>query len=304
MSGSDDSNKPAADTVSAAFIGLGVMGFPMAGHLARAGHRVCAFNRTRTRADAWAETNAEHAVRTAATPAGAAADADFVFMCVGNDRDVREVALGADGALAGMQPGTVLVDHTTASAELARELDAACAEKGVGFLDAPVSGGQAGAENGALTVMIGGDAAHFERAAPVMACYAKKMALLGAVGAGQLAKMVNQICIAGIAAGAFRSAVLCRKARRAGRGRSVIDVISKGAAQSWQMENRYADNGAMTSSTSALPWTGCAKTWILRCVPAGSWGQSCRSPRWSISSTRMCRRRAAAAGIRPACCAA
>ncbi len=236
MTASDSSNPSAAAAGSAAFIGLGVMGFPMAGHLARAGHRVCVFNRTPGRAQAWAESNSAHAVSTAATPGDAAAGADIVFMCVGNDRDVQEVALGREGALAGMAPGSLLVDHTTASAELARELAAAGAEKGIGFLDAPVSGGQAGAENGALTVMVGGDAAHFERAGPVMACYAKKMALLGPVGAGQLAKMVNQICIAGVLQGLSEGVHF---AQLAGLDvDAVVDVIAQGAAQSWQMENR------------------------------------------------------------------
>ena len=216
------------------FIGLGVMGYPMAGHLSRAGHAVTVYNRTAAKAQAWCDT---YGGAAAATPAEAAAGADLVCTCVGNDDDVRSVILGKDGALDALATGALLVDHTTASADLARELHGLARERGVGFLDAPVSGGQAGAENGALTVMVGGLAEDFDRARPVLEVYARCIELLGAPGAGQLAKMVNQICIAGVVQGlaeglAFADSVGLDRA-------AVVDVISKGAAQSWQMENRY-----------------------------------------------------------------
>jgi 3-hydroxyisobutyrate dehydrogenase-like beta-hydroxyacid dehydrogenase len=216
-----------------AFIGLGVMGGPMAGHLAAAGHTVTVTNRTQAKAEAW---KAAHPGAIAPNPAEAARGAEFVFTCVGNDDDVRAVVLGPEGAFAGMEPGAVLVDHTTASAGLARELAAAAEGQGLGFLDAPVSGGQAGAENGQLTIMIGGGEDNFARAAPVMDCYAKAVTLMGGPGAGQLTKMVNQICIAGLLQGLAEGLDF---GQRAGldMGR-VIDVISKGAAQSWQMDNR------------------------------------------------------------------
>ena len=220
-----------------AFIGLGVMGYPMAGHLANSGKAVTVYNRTTAKAEQWLSEYAgggECAVAT--TPKAAATGADVVFMCVGNDDDVRMVTLGEQGVLAGMGAGTLLVDHTTASAHLARELEIAAAPQEIGFLDAPVSGGQAGAENGVLTVMVGGDQENFDRAEPVIAAYARKCALLGPVGAGQLTKVVNQICIAGILQGLSEGVHF---AQRAGLDvDSVIDVISKGAAQSWQMENR------------------------------------------------------------------
>lgn len=220
--------------VTVAFIGLGVMGYPMAGHLARAGHSVCVYNRSSAKAASWAET---YEGKTAATPALAAAGADLVFVCVGNDDDVREVVLGESGALAGMSAGAVLVDHTTASAELARELAATAGAAEIGFLDAPVSGGQAGAENGQLTVMVGGEESHYALAAPTMASYARFSKLLGPAGSGQLAKMVNQICIAGVVEGLAEG---LNFARRAGLdGEALIETISKGAAGSWQMENRY-----------------------------------------------------------------
>ncbi len=221
------------DRRNVAFVGLGVMGYPMAGHLAGAGHRVCVYNRTTARAESWA---VEHGGETASTPARAAAGADFVFVCVGNDADVRSVMLGADGALAGMSAGAVLVDHTTASADLARELAAAGAAQGVGFLDAPVSGGQAGAENGQLTIMVGGDEETFAAAEPVMDCYARAVRLMGAAGAGQLTKMVNQVCIAGILQGLSEGLHFAEKAGL--DVDAVVDVIGKGAAQSWQMDNR------------------------------------------------------------------
>ena len=216
-----------------AFIGLGVMGFPMAGHLKANGHDVVVFNRTRARAEAWV---AKHGGRAAASPAEAAHGADFVFVCVGNDDDVRSVVHGKSGALAGMGKGAVLVDHTTASAELARELGEEATNAGAAFLDAPVSGGQAGAENGKLTVMTGGKPEIFDRAKPVIDSYARACVLLGPNGAGQLAKMVNQICIAGLLQGLAEG---MNFAARAGLdGQKLIETISKGAAQSWQMDNR------------------------------------------------------------------
>ena len=221
-----------------AFIGLGVMGYPMAGHLAQAGHEVTVYNRTAAKAEDWVKA---HGGAHAPTPAAAAAGADFVFCCVGNDDDLRSVTTGADGAFGSMSKGAVFIDHTTASADAARELAAAADEGGFGFIDAPVSGGQAGAENGVLTIMCGGDAAVFERAAPVMDAYARSRRLLGDVGAGQLTKMVNQIAIAGLLQGLAEAVNFAQKA-----GLSVpdvVDVISKGAAGSWQMENRAVTMG-------------------------------------------------------------
>jgi 3-hydroxyisobutyrate dehydrogenase-like beta-hydroxyacid dehydrogenase len=217
-----------------AFAGLGVMGYPMAGHLAAAGHDVTVYNRTAAKADAWCR---QHRGARAASPAKAADSAEIVFCCVGNDDDVRAVILGDDGILGGISPGAIIVDHTTASAVVAREVHAAAAEKNVGFLDAPLSGGQAGAEKGQLTIMTGGDRAVFDRALPVMQSYAKACTLIGPVGSGQLAKMVNQICIAGIVQGLSEA---LHFALRAGLDiEAVIGAISKGAAQSWQMENRW-----------------------------------------------------------------
>lgn len=217
-----------------AFLGLGVMGAPMAGHLARAGHAVTVFNRTRTKAEALAQ---QVDVAIADSPHAAVVDSDAVFMCVGNDDDVRAVVFGEGGALAAMRPGSVLVDHTTTSAELAREMAAACAARSVGFLDAPVSGGEAGAHNGTLTVMVGGDAASLAKVELFMGCYARKVALLGPSGSGQLTKMVNQICIAGLLQGLSEG---LNFAIEAGLDPlAVVDVISKGAAQSWQMDNRH-----------------------------------------------------------------
>ena len=222
-----------------AFIGLGVMGYPMAGHLAAAGHRVTVFNRTRSVAQRWI---GEHTGAIAATPGQAAADAGFVFMCVGADDDVRAVVYGDDGVLEATGAGTVLVDHTTASADLARELAEACAERDVGFIDAPVSGGEAGARNGVLTVMCGGAAEHFERARPVMDAYARAVTLIGDAGAGQLTKMVNQICIAGLVQALSEGLEF---GRRSGLDlASVLDTISQGAAGSWQMSNRGATMAA------------------------------------------------------------
>lgn len=218
-----------------AFLGLGVMGYPMAGHLARNGHEVCVYNRTAERARQW---GGEHGGRNAATPREAALGAEFVMSCVGNDDDLRAVVLGADGAFAGMAPGSVLVDHTTASATVARELAVLAAERELEFLDAPVSGGQAGAENGVLTVMVGGEPAVFARAEPVIQSYARMVRLMGHAGSGQLTKMVNQICIGGLLQGLSEA---LHFAQCAGLdGKAAMEVISKGAAQSWQLENRHA----------------------------------------------------------------
>jgi 3-hydroxyisobutyrate dehydrogenase len=216
-----------------AFIGLGVMGFPMAGHLARAGHDVTVYNRTAARARKWVDT---FGGRSARTPEQAAHGAEIVFTCVGNDNDVRSVTTGKAGLLGGMNKGALLVDHTTASAALAREIDAEARRRGILYLDAPVSGGQSGAENGVLTVMVGGRKRAFSRGEAVIRAYAREVRLLGPVGAGQLTKMVNQICIAGLVQGLAEG---MNFARRAGLdGDEVLAVISKGAAQSWQMENR------------------------------------------------------------------
>jgi len=218
---------------SVAFLGLGVMGHPMAGHLARAGHRVTVYNRTAAKADDWVR---EFGGRSAPTPREAAAGADLVFACVGNDADLRSVTLGPDGALAAMKPGAVLVDHTTASADIARELAAAAAERGLGFVDAPVSGGNLGAVNGVLTVMCGGTPDAFARIQPVAMAYSKAVTLLGPAGSGQLAKMVNQIAIAGLVQGLSEAIAFGQKAGL--DMKAVLGVIGKGAAQSWQMDHR------------------------------------------------------------------
>jgi 3-hydroxyisobutyrate dehydrogenase len=217
------------------FLGLGVMGQPMAGHLARAGHRVTVFNRTAAKSQAWV---AEYGGRSAATPREAAAGASIVFACVGNDDDLRSVVLGDDGAFAGMRRDAVFVDHTTASAAVARELHAAGRARGLHFIDAPVSGGQAGAVNGALTVMCGGDVAPFEQIQPVAMAMAKAVTRIGESGAGQLAKMVNQVCIAGLVQGLAEGIAFGQKAGL--DMKLVLEVIGKGAAQSWQMDNRGA----------------------------------------------------------------
>lgn len=217
-----------------AFIGLGVMGYPMAGYLAKNGHQVTVYNRTQTKADAWVK---EFGGMSEPTPLAAAKDQEFVFICVGNDEDLRQVTIDETGVLNGMKSGAVLVDHTTASADIAREIGTLAALKGVGFLDAPVSGGQAGAENGVLTVMAGGNESTFAQAKPVINAYARCVELLGEVGAGQLTKMVNQICIAGVVQGLAEGLHFARSAGL--DGEKVVEVISKGAAQSWQMENRY-----------------------------------------------------------------
>ncbi|MCZ8029604.1 MAG: NAD(P)-dependent oxidoreductase [Rubrivivax sp.] len=236
MSTSPRSYEPQAPR-RVAFLGLGVMGHPMAGHLARAGHRVTVYNRTAARAAAWAgEYGGSHAP-TPREAAAAGGGADFVFACVGNDEDLRSVTVGPGGAFAGMEKGAVFVDNTTASAEVARELAAEAAKLGFSFIDAPVSGGQAGAENGVLTVMCGGDEQAFARAEPIIMSFARACRRLGPSGAGQLTKMVNQICIAGLVQALSEGVHFARKAGL--DVEAVIETISKGAAQSWQMENRY-----------------------------------------------------------------
>lgn len=217
-----------------AFIGLGVMGFPMAGFISKAGHDVTVYNRTSAKANKWIDN---YKGKTALTPANAAKDADFIFSCVGNDNDLKEVTIGSDGAFQNIKKGAVFVDNTTASAKVARELSEIATKNGFGFLDAPVSGGQAGAENGVLTVMVGGEQSNFDKAELLIKCYSKKIKLLGKSGSGQLAKMVNQICIAGLVQGLSEG---LRFGQNAGLNvEDVVEVISKGAAQSWQMENRY-----------------------------------------------------------------
>ena len=216
------------------FIGLGVMGYPMAGHISKAGHDVTVFNRTISKAEKWTK---EHKGKLAKTPLEAAKDSEFIFTCVGNDNDLKEVTLGEHGLFKSAKKNCVYVDNTTASAEIARKLFKKAKNSGFHFLDAPVSGGQAGAENGALTVMIGGDDESFKKASPIIDCYSKKMKLLGPAGNGQLAKMVNQICIAGIVQGLSEAINFGINAKL--KMEDVIETISKGAAQSWQMENRY-----------------------------------------------------------------
>ena len=241
MSSTNTKTYESSSPATVAFLGLGVMGYPMAGHLAQAGHRVTVYNRTAAKSAAWlaefaAAPSAHGAHAHASTPREAAQGADIVFCCVGNDDDLRSVTLGADGAFAGMKPGAIFVDHTTASASIARELAGAAAQAGLAFIDAPVSGGQAGAQNGLLTVMCGGDAAAFARAQPVGMAFSRAFTLLGDSGAGQLAKMVNQICIAGLVQGLSEAVAF---GQRAGLDMNqVLDVIGKGAAQSWQLDNR------------------------------------------------------------------
>jgi len=228
------------EKVKVAFIGLGVMGYPMAGHLAKSGHDVTVFNRNPARAQQWLDQFSEQAaagtVRAVPSPRQAAEGCKAVFSCVGADKDLREICLGQDGAFAGMSPGTVFVDHTTTSAEVAREMSQIAASQGFAFVDAPVSGGQAGAENGQLTVMMGGDAAAIKAIAPLVDCFARMQAHMGPSGNGQLTKMVNQVCIAGIVQGLAEGVQFAQKAGL--DGKQVFEVISKGAAQSWQMENR------------------------------------------------------------------
>ncbi len=221
-------------TCKVAFIGLGVMGYPMAGYISKGGHKVTVFNRTKSKAKKWVS---EYKGNIAETPAEAAKDAEYVFTCVGNDNDLKEVTFGEKGAFKTIQKGSIYIDNTTASATIAREIYEYAKKNGFGSLDAPVSGGQAGAENGALTVMIGGDQADFDKAKDKIDCYSKKMKLLGKAGSGQLAKMVNQICIAGLVQGLSEGINFGMKAGL--NMEDVIEVISKGAAQSWQMDNRY-----------------------------------------------------------------
>jgi len=216
------------------FIGLGVMGYPMAGYISKDGHNVTVYNRTRSKAEKWVK---EYKGKIAETPEEAAKDSNFVFTCVGNDDDLKEVAMGKNGIFKSIKKGSIYIDNTTASAKVAREIHKNAKVNGFGFLDAPVSGGQAGAENGALTVMVGGDKIDFDKAKPVIDCYSKKVQLLGPSGSGQLAKMVNQICIAGLVQGLSEAINFGLNAGL--KMENVIEVISKGAAQSWQMENRY-----------------------------------------------------------------
>jgi 3-hydroxyisobutyrate dehydrogenase len=221
-------------TCNVAFIGLGVMGYPMAGYISKAGHNVTVFNRTKSKAEKWIK---EYKGQMAETPAEAAKDSEYIFTCVGNDNDLREVTFGDEGVFKTIKKGSIYIDNTTASATIAREIHEYAKKNGFGSLDAPVSGGQAGAENGALTVMIGGDQTDFDKAKDKIDCYSKKMKLLGNAGSGQLAKMVNQICIAGLVQGLSEAINFGMKAGL--NMEDVIEVISKGAAQSWQMENRY-----------------------------------------------------------------
>ena len=216
------------------FIGLGVMGYPMAGYISKAGHNVTVYNRTKSKAEKWIK---DYKGQLAETPKDAAKDADFVFTCVGNDKDLEEVTIGKNGLYNSIKKGSVYIDNTTASANIARKLYASAKAHGFGFLDAPVSGGQAGAENGALTVMVGGDESDFKKAEPIIDCYSKKIKLLGPAGNGQLCKMVNQICIAGLVQGLSEAINFGLNAKL--NMHDVIEVISKGAAQSWQMENRH-----------------------------------------------------------------
>lgn len=237
MPSTNTKNYESTPARNVAFLGLGVMGYPMAGHLALAGHAVTVYNRTPTKSAAWcAEFARSSAPKHAATPRLAAAGADIVFCCVGNDDDLRSVTLGEDGAFAGMKPGAILVDHTTASADVARELNAAAQAKGLKFIDAPVSGGQAGAQNGLLTVMCGGEQAAFDAVQPVAMAFSRAFTLMGESGAGQLTKMVNQIAIAGLVQGLSEAIAFGQKAGL--DMAQVLDVIGKGAAQSWQMDNR------------------------------------------------------------------
>lgn len=221
------------NSIRTSYLGLGVMGYPMAGHLANNGYHVCVYNRSSEKAEAWSE---EHSGSTAPTPAAAAENADVVFACVGNDFDIEQVCCGENGAFSTMKPGSVFVDHTTASASIARKLAEAASDSGIQFIDAPVSGGQAGAENGVLTIMAGGEKEVFDRVAPVMSSYGRAVTLMGPVGSGQLTKMVNQICVAGLVQALSEALNFATKVGL--DEKLVLDVISKGAAQSWQMENR------------------------------------------------------------------
>ena len=261
MSSINSKTYEASTPTKVAFLGLGVMGYPMAGHLATAGHQVTVYNRTATKSIAWCAefagaTSTKGSHSHATTPRLAAHDADIVFCCVGNDADLRSVTLGPDGAFAGMKAGAIFVDHTTASADVARELGATARHMGLQFVDAPVSGGQAGAQNGMLTVMCGGDAAAFEAAKPVAMAFSRAFTLLGENGAGQLAKMVNQICIAGLVQGLSEAIAF---GQRAGLDMNqVLDVIGKGAAQSWQLDNR-----GKTMVADKFDF-GCAVDWMRK----------------------------------------
>jgi len=267
------------EQLNIAFIGLGVMGYPMAGYLAKAGHSVTVYNRTAKRAGQW---QSEYGGSTATTPAQAADGADFVFCCVGNDDDLRSVTVAENGAFGAVKPGAIFIDHTTTSAKVARELHEVAQRMGFSFVDAPVSGGQAGAENGQLTVMIGGDEDAVERAAPLIDCYARMQARLGDSGSGQLAKMVNQICIAGLVQGLAEA---LHFADRAGLdAQAVVEVISKGAAQSWQMDNRAATmiNGefdfgfAVRNNGASLPVTALVDEFYseIQAMDGGRWDTS------------------------------
>ena len=263
-----------------AFIGLGIMGYPMAGHIrTKGGHELTVYNRTPGKAQAWV---AEHGGQVALTPEEAAKDADFVFCCVGNDGDLRQVTTGEGGAFQGLKPGAIFIDNTTASANIARELHAAAAARAAHFLDAPVSGGQAGAQNGVLTVMVGGDPEPFAKAEPVIACYARAVKLLGPSGAGQLTKMVNQICIAGLVQGLSEA---IHFAQMAGLDvAAVMETLSKGAAQSWQMENRWKTMSEGTFDFGfAVDWM--RKDLAICWTRPAAMARTCPSRRLSISST-------------------
>ena len=280
-----------------AFLGLGVMGFPMAGHLVKkGGHEVTVYNRTAAKAKAWAE---KFGGKTAATPKAAAEGQDFVMCCVGNDHDLRAVTLGADGAFAGVKKGATFVDHTTASAEIARELDAEATKRGFKFVDGPVSGGSAGAENGVLTVMCGGSEEAYASAEPVIAAYARMCKRLGPAGSGQLTKMVNQICIAGLVEGLSEGIHFAKKAGL--DVNAVVETISKGAAQSWQMDNRYK---TMNEGKFDYRFRGGMDAQgpfdLPRRSPAAT-ARAFRSPHWSTSSIPKSRKWAASAGTLPAC---
>ncbi len=279
-----------------AWIGLGVMGYPMAGHIRKkGGHELTVYNRNGAKAEAWVK---EFGGKAAPTPAKAAEGADFVFSCVGNDDDLRAVTTGKDGAFATVAKGAIFIDNTTASANIARELDAAARAKGFGFLDAPVSGGQAGAQNGILTVMVGGDQAIFDRAKPVLDHFARMVTLIGPSGSGQVTKMVNQICIAGLVQGLAEGIHMAQKAGL--NIPAVMETISKGAAGSWQMENRWK-----TMADGKFEF-GFAVDWMrkdlidLRWTKPARTAPACRSRRSSTSSIQKCRRWAATAGIHPA----
>ena len=273
------------------FIGTGVMGGPMAGHLVKAGHHLTVYNRTRTKADAWV---AQHGGAAAATPAEAARDADVVLTCVGNDDDLAQVTLGRDGAFKAMREGALFVDHTTVSARIARQLSVEADGLGLLCVDAPVSGGEAGAQNGTLAIMCGGSKAAFEAAAPVMQAYAARMVHIGGPGAGQTTKMVNQIAIAGVVQG-LSEALRFAQASKLDTDK-IFEAVSGGAAASWQMLNRWA-RWRTTSSTSASRSTGCARTSASRSTKRASTARRCRSPASSTNSTPMCKRRAAGARI-------